>query len=116
MPEEKKSFTILDLLAEVGIDNLNYQVLSECLCGTQRAIYNKKTKRHTGGSQLTFGTPEDLGAVAFDFTRDAVVIWMDRPKMLAAWQKLQAALGEPTETTHQSPPPKKRAKARKKTA
>lgn len=91
MSAAKKTFTIVELLAEVGVDNLKFQVLSECLCGNLKAISDKKTGRLTGGSQLTFGTSESLGAVAVDQTRDALVVWMDRDKMIAAWTKLKAA-------------------------
>lgn len=86
---DPKTFTVVDVLAEVGVDNLTFQFLSDDLTGTQSAI--KKTKQNPdGGSSLRFATGENLGAVVVKRTREALVIWMDRDKMDAAWAKLKS--------------------------
>lgn len=88
--KEKRGFTIIELLEEVGVDNLKFQILSECLEGTQSALPKKSRRK---GSKLSFGTEEELGSVAFHFKRDALVVWMDRDKLEEAHAALKAKFG-----------------------
>lgn len=82
--------TIPQLLEEIGIDNIRFQILSQVLDGNQQVV----SKKRGGGIRLSFVTDEaltDVVSVLGEPTkRDALIVWVDRDKMLAAMERLKA--------------------------
>jgi hypothetical protein len=72
-----------DWLAEIGNDNLRFQVVANCFIGTQWGPTKKRK-----ASRLTFGTDEDFTSV-MNGSRRGVVVWFDKEKGDAAMERLR---------------------------
>jgi hypothetical protein len=90
------------LLQEIGEDNLQWQLLSQCLHSGD-ALKNGK------GTKLQFVTQEPLGPVALLGTRNAFIVWVDndriKPAYEAALKKASLGGGPNSQEPAPNPPP-----------
>ncbi|MNQ65049.1 hypothetical protein D3C85_794940 [compost metagenome] len=80
-----KTISVLDLVAAIGVDNLKFQRLDQCLT---------KSKSVKGGTELSFETSEDIMDVTPPFgqaKRFGIVLWCDSAVWDGAVTKLKEA-------------------------
>lgn len=77
--------TIIELLSEIGIGNLEIQFLDQCMTN-----YTESAKK---GNHITFGTEMTAG---FDVQtkKQGVIVWLDREKVKEAIAREKAAKAE----------------------
>lgn len=88
------------LLQEIGEDNLQWQLLSQCL-------HSGDTLKNGKGTKLQFITKEPLGSVALRGTRNAFIVWTDTERIGAAYQVAlrKASLGGGPNSQEPAPNP-----------
>lgn len=96
--EGRVIISIIDLLAEIGIDNVRVQYLTGCLYGNQRLVDKGKAVQV---SFLTEVGNLNLADLARDrpTQREGIVCWVDRAAMEVALARLRAGVLAPGEET-----------------
>jgi hypothetical protein len=65
---------LVQILTEIGDDNLRFQVLSRVVTSASRTRANKPGK-------VTFGTEASSVDGLLDGTREALIVWVDRARL-----------------------------------
>lgn len=88
------SISVVELLAEIGADNIGIQFLSQVLDGTQRLVDKGRGVRISFVTEVANFNLADLAQDRLP-KREAILCWVDRVEMERAVDRLKGLAGLP---------------------